>query len=80
MGAQLDDSLFIAACTPSRLNFESDPSAVNPRNGNYGGSFGDYFGWRDLSPYPPLYQDFFGLHTGLLAADGRASSVDRPGV
>lgn len=48
VGAQLDDSLFIAACTPSRLNFESNPSAVNPRNGNYGGSYGDYFGWRDL--------------------------------
>jgi len=48
VGAQIDDHSFIAACTPSRLNFESDPSAVNPRNGNYGGSYGDYFGWRDL--------------------------------
>ncbi len=48
VGAQLDESLFIAACTPSRLNFESDPSAVNPRNGNYGGGYGDFFGWRDL--------------------------------
>src|SRR6185436_7308045 len=48
VGAQLDDSSFIAACTPSRLNFESDPNAVNKRNGNYGGGYGDYFGWRDL--------------------------------
>jgi cation diffusion facilitator CzcD-associated flavoprotein CzcO len=48
LGAQLDDGLFIATCTPSRLNFESNPSAVNPRNGNYGGGYGDYFGWRDL--------------------------------
>jgi cation diffusion facilitator CzcD-associated flavoprotein CzcO len=48
VGAQLDDSLFMATCTPSRLNFESDPSAFNKRNGNYGGGYGDYFGWRDL--------------------------------
>jgi hypothetical protein len=30
-----------------------------------------YFGWRDLIPYAPLFQDFFGLHTGLLELDGR---------
>jgi hypothetical protein len=27
-----------------------------------------YYNWRDGQPYPPLYQDFFGLHTGLLDA------------
>lgn len=25
-----------------------------------------YYNWRDGEPYPPLFQDFFGLHTGLL--------------
>jgi cation diffusion facilitator CzcD-associated flavoprotein CzcO len=48
VGGYVDESLFIASCTPSRLNFESNPSAVNPRNGNYGSGYGDYFGWRDL--------------------------------
>jgi cation diffusion facilitator CzcD-associated flavoprotein CzcO len=43
-----DRSAFMAACTPSRLNFEGDPSQANPRNGSYGGGYGDYFGWRDL--------------------------------
>ncbi len=48
VGVQVDESLFIVTCTPSRLNFESNPSAINPCNGNYGGGYGDYFGWRDL--------------------------------
>jgi hypothetical protein len=30
-----------------------------------------YFNWRDGAPYPPLFQDFFGLHTGLLDVQGR---------
>lgn len=25
-----------------------------------------YYNWRDGDPYPPLFRDFFGLHTGLL--------------
>jgi hypothetical protein len=29
-----------------------------------------YFNWQDQNPYPPKYQDFFGLHTGLLRLDG----------
>ena len=29
-----------------------------------------YYNWRDLPPYPPLYQDFFGLHVGLHRIDG----------
>jgi cyclohexanone monooxygenase/pentalenolactone D synthase len=43
-----DRSAFMLACTPSRLNWEGDPSMANPRNGSYGGGYGDYFGWRDL--------------------------------
>lgn len=30
-----------------------------------------YYNWRDGSPYPPLFQDFFGLHTGLLDVNQR---------
>jgi hypothetical protein len=30
-----------------------------------------YYSWKDAPPYPPLYQDFWGLHTGLLTIDGR---------
>ncbi|HEY8769514.1 MAG TPA: hypothetical protein VIM03_03155 [Thermoleophilaceae bacterium] len=29
-----------------------------------------YYNWRDAKPYAPRYQDFFGLHTGLLKTDG----------
>jgi hypothetical protein len=29
-----------------------------------------YFSWRDGAPYPPMFRDFWGLHTGLLRADG----------
>jgi polysaccharide biosynthesis protein PslG len=27
-----------------------------------------YYTWRDAAPYPPLYRDLWGLHTGLLDA------------
>jgi cation diffusion facilitator CzcD-associated flavoprotein CzcO len=46
--AYADRSAFMAACTPSRLNFEGDVSAANPLNGTYGGGYGDVFGWCDL--------------------------------
>ncbi|HEU5302344.1 MAG TPA: NAD(P)/FAD-dependent oxidoreductase [Acidimicrobiia bacterium] len=39
---------FMASCTPSRLNFEGDPSKFNPRNGNYGQGHGDFLGFQDL--------------------------------
>ncbi|MGH9092166.1 MAG: flavin-containing monooxygenase [Acidimicrobiales bacterium] len=44
----VDRSAFMAACTPSRINNEGHPEALNPRNGNYGGGFGDWFAYRDL--------------------------------
>jgi polysaccharide biosynthesis protein PslG len=31
-----------------------------------------YYNWKDSAPYPPLFQDFFGLHTGLLRRDSSA--------
>jgi hypothetical protein len=29
-----------------------------------------YYSWRDARPYPPLYRDLWGLHTGLLDLNG----------
>ncbi len=43
-----DPSRFLAACTPSRINFEGDMSKITPLAGSYGGGAGDLFGWRDL--------------------------------
>ena len=43
-----DNSAFMAACTPSRLNFEGDPTMLNPRSGAYGGGYGNFFGYQDL--------------------------------
>jgi hypothetical protein len=44
----VDGSAVMAACTPSRINQEGDPGSLNPRNGNYGRGFGDYFAYREL--------------------------------
>ena len=44
----VDASSVMAACTPSRINLEGHPEAMNPRNGNYGRGLGDYFGYRRL--------------------------------
>jgi cation diffusion facilitator CzcD-associated flavoprotein CzcO len=38
----------MSACTPSRINLEGHPELLNPRNGNYGRGFGDYFKYRDV--------------------------------
>jgi cation diffusion facilitator CzcD-associated flavoprotein CzcO len=43
-----DNSAFMAACTPSRLNFEGHPEVANARSGAYGGGYGDVFGFQDL--------------------------------
>jgi cation diffusion facilitator CzcD-associated flavoprotein CzcO len=44
----VDGSAVMSACTPSRINQEGDPGSLNPRNGNYGRGFGDYFAYREL--------------------------------
>ncbi len=44
----VDASALMSACTPSRINNEGHPEAMNPRNGNYGRGLGDYFGYREL--------------------------------
>jgi len=43
----VDGSRVMAACTPSRINQEGNPGSLNPRNGNYGRGFGDYFAYRE---------------------------------
>ncbi|HVV38231.1 MAG TPA: NAD(P)/FAD-dependent oxidoreductase [Acidimicrobiales bacterium] len=48
MESFIDPSHVMSACTPSRLNNEGDPGSINPRNGNWGRGFGDFFGYRDL--------------------------------
>jgi len=44
----VDASAVMSACTPSRINNEGHPEAMNPRNGNYGRGMGDWFGYREL--------------------------------
>jgi hypothetical protein len=51
----------MAACTPSRLNFEGDPSKVNPRNGSLGGGSGNVFEFQDLLTTWREQDDFAGL-------------------
>ncbi|MGH3579826.1 MAG: hypothetical protein ACRDU0_20015, partial [Mycobacterium sp.] len=43
----VDSSAVMSACTPSRINNEGHPEMTNPRNGNYGRGFGDWFGYRE---------------------------------
>ena len=44
----VDSSQVMSACTPSRINMEGHPEAMNPLNGNYGRGLGNYFAYRDL--------------------------------
>jgi cation diffusion facilitator CzcD-associated flavoprotein CzcO len=44
----VDASAIMSTCTPSRINNEGHPEALNPRNANYGRGFGDWFGYREL--------------------------------
>ncbi|MFV0318025.1 MAG: flavin-containing monooxygenase [Microthrixaceae bacterium] len=44
----VNSTSLMAACTPSRVNNEGHPELMNPRNGNYGRGFGDFFGYRDV--------------------------------
>jgi cation diffusion facilitator CzcD-associated flavoprotein CzcO len=48
VGDWKDNRAFMAACTPSRLNFEGHPEAANPKAGTYGGGYGDIFAYREL--------------------------------
>ncbi len=44
----VDGSQIMSACTPSRINMEGNPELMNPRNGNFGRGFGDYFAYRQM--------------------------------
>jgi cation diffusion facilitator CzcD-associated flavoprotein CzcO len=44
----VDGSKVMSACTPSRINMEGHPELANPRNGNFGRGFGDYFAYRQI--------------------------------
>jgi cation diffusion facilitator CzcD-associated flavoprotein CzcO len=46
--SHVDGSHVMSACTPSRINNEGNPKGMDPRSGNYGRGFGDYFAYRDL--------------------------------
>jgi cation diffusion facilitator CzcD-associated flavoprotein CzcO len=48
VSTHVDGSAVLSACTPSRINNEGHPEAMNPRNGNYGRGRGDAFAYRDL--------------------------------
>ncbi len=57
----VDASSVMAACTPSRLNFEGDPGSMNPRSGAYGGGRGDFLGFVDMLAKWRAEGDFAGL-------------------
>ncbi|MBM3672148.1 MAG: NAD(P)/FAD-dependent oxidoreductase [Actinobacteria bacterium] len=54
-----DPTAFMAACTPSRLNYEGHPEMANARNGSYGGGHGDFIGYQEL--LEKFRTDFDGL-------------------
>ena len=61
VSAFVDSSSFMAACTPSRLNFEGDVSRANPRAGTYRGGLGDFFAYQKLLRDWRARGDFAGL-------------------
>ncbi len=68
----VDASSVMAACTPSRLNFEGDPGSMNPRSGAYGGGRGDFLGFIDMLAKWRAEGDFAGLdiEVGPTASEG----------
>jgi hypothetical protein len=63
-----DNRAFLAACTPSRLNFDGHPEAANPRSGTYGGGYGDVFAYQQLLKDWRAQADFAGLEIDEAAA------------
>jgi len=47
LAGYVDGSHVMAACTPSRINNEGNPQGMNPKAGNFGRGFGDWFTYRD---------------------------------
>ncbi|MCB1017103.1 MAG: hypothetical protein KDB10_18595, partial [Acidimicrobiales bacterium] len=69
----VDASSVMAACTPSRINNEGHPELLNPRNGNWGRGFGDYFKYRDLLEAWVAAEDLEGLDLETGDAAGAAA-------
>ncbi len=65
LDAFVDRSAFMSACTPSRINNEGHPELLNPRNGNFGGGFGNWFAYRDLLEQWLDDGSFDGLEIGI---------------
>jgi cation diffusion facilitator CzcD-associated flavoprotein CzcO len=61
MDSFVDGSAVMSACTPSRINNEGHPEAMNPRNGNYGRGMGDFFRYREVLEQWLEAADFDGL-------------------
>ncbi len=57
----VDASAVMSVCTPSRINNEGHPEAMNPRNGNYGRGMGDWFAYREVLEKWLEAGDFEGL-------------------
>ena len=58
-----DASVVMEACTPSRLNNEGNPKAMNPRAGSWGGGRGNLLGWIKMLKEWREAGDFAGLET-----------------
>jgi cyclohexanone monooxygenase len=72
-----DSRAFMAACTPSRLNFEGNPDRLSPRNGSYGGGSGDVFAFVELLAEWRDRGDFAGLELEFGTADAVSPSWSR---
>ena len=47
LATRVDSTHFASLCTPSRFNNEGDPTSIPPLASNWGGGFGDYFGFKE---------------------------------
>ncbi len=70
-----DTSVVMEACTPSRLNNEGNPKAMNPRAGSWGGGRGDLFGWITMLKEWREAGDFPGMETGQAVGARRAGEA-----
>ena len=48
LATRVDSTPIMPLCPPSRLNNEGDPAGISPLASNYGGSLGDFFGFKKL--------------------------------
>jgi len=65
----IDGTAAMADCTPSRINNEGRPEDMRPRDGNWGGGFGDFFGYRQLLADWRNAGDFAGFEVHAVPAE-----------